>query len=106
MYMAPEMVSSHHYSEKVDVFAMAVMLYEALKCRLNVSRIAMGGGEPGALQEYADNVSQGFREEIPSNWPPAIIKLIKDAWHQVLSQLCHDRWIAPPYYAIHSNLVL
>lgn len=58
MYMAPEMVNSHHYTEKVDVFALSVMLYEALKCRLNVTRIAMGG-EPGALQEYADNVSNG-----------------------------------------------
>lgn len=58
MYMAPEMVTSHHYSEKVDVFAMSVMLYEALKCRLNVTRIALGG-EPGALQEYADTVAGG-----------------------------------------------
>lgn len=58
MYMAPEMVSSHSYSEKVDVFAMAVMLYEALKCRLNVTRLAVGG-EPGALQDYAEQVSQG-----------------------------------------------
>ena len=58
MYMAPEMVTSHHYTEKVDVFAMSVMLYEALKCRLNVTRIAIGG-EPGALKEYADTVASG-----------------------------------------------
>jgi hypothetical protein len=84
MYMAPEMVTSHQYTEKVDVFSATVMLFEALRGRLNVQKLAVAG-EPGALQEYAEGVAAGFREEIPSNWPAEVRSLIEDGWHHVCS---------------------
>ncbi|NJR41465.1 MAG: hypothetical protein HC767_01195 [Akkermansiaceae bacterium] len=66
------MVTSHYYTEKVDVFALSVMLYEVLRCRLNVTRIALAG-EPGALQQYADEVAQGKR-------PGSSLLLLVTAW--------------------------
>jgi serine/threonine protein kinase len=80
--MAPEMVSGDKYSEKVDVYSLAVMLYEALSFRLNVMRLAMGQ-EPQAISEYAQSVALGHREKIPKNWPEPVRSLIEDAWQQV-----------------------
>jgi hypothetical protein len=80
--MAPEMVSSHIYTEKVDVFSLAVMLFEALRGRLNVMRIALDG-DPKAVVAYAQKVANGFREPLPRHWPHAVTSLIEDAWHQV-----------------------
>ena len=87
MYMAPEMVDSHVYTEKVDVFSLAVMLFEALRGRLNVMRIAMGG-DPEAVAEYARKVADGHREPLPSNWPPEVRSLIESAWEQVRTLMC------------------
>eukprot|EP00892_Ulva_mutabilis_P002257 jgi/Ulvmu1/12031/UM083_0044.1 len=81
MYMAPEMVTSHQYTEKVDVFSIGVMLFEALRGRLNVTKLAVTH-DPGSLQDYADSVADGFREDIPSNWPEEVASLIRDSWHQ------------------------
>lgn len=82
MYMAPEMVDGHVYTEKVDVFSLAVMLFEALRGRLNVMRIAMGG-DPEAVVAYAQKVAGGHREALPSNWPLEVRLLIENAWEQV-----------------------
>lgn len=81
MYMAPEMVTSHQYTEKVDVFSIGVMLFEALRGRLNVTKLAITH-DPGSLQDYAESVADGFREDIPSNWPEDVSSLIRDSWHQ------------------------
>jgi hypothetical protein len=80
--MAPEMVTSHKYTEKVDVFSLSVMIYEALRGRLNVLKLAVTG-DPGALETYAHRVASGFREDIPRNWPEDLRRLIQDGWHQV-----------------------
>lgn len=80
--MAPEMVTSHQYTEKVDVFSIGVMLFEALRGRLNVTKLAVTH-DPGSLQDYADSVADGFREDIPSNWPEEVASLVRDSWHQV-----------------------
>ena len=82
LYMAPEMVSGNKYSEKVDVYAMAVMLYEALNFRLNVMKLALGR-EPKAISDYADEVSKGHREQIPKSWPVEVRSLLEGAWEQV-----------------------
>ena len=82
LYMAPEMVNGHIYTEKVDVFSLAVMLFEALRGRLNILHIAMDG-DPAAIAEYAHKVANGHRETVPSNWPAPVKALIQDAWHQV-----------------------
>ena len=87
LYMAPEMVTGHVYTENVDVFSMAVMLFEALRGRLNILHIAMDG-DPALIAEYAHKVSKGHREPLPSNWPDPIKSLIQDAWHQVCTLLC------------------
>lgn len=85
--MAPEMVTSHQYTEKVDVFSIGVMLFEALRGRLNVTKLAVTH-DPGSLQDYADSVADGFREDVPSNWPEEVASLIRDSWHQVRTLIC------------------
>lgn len=87
LYMAPEMVTSHQYTEKVDVFSIGVMLFEALRGRLNVTKLAITH-DPGSLQDYAESVADGFREDIPSNWPDEVSSLIRDSWHQVRPPPC------------------
>lgn len=90
--MAPEMVTSHQYTEKVDVFSIGVMLFEALRGRLNVTKLAITH-DPGSLQDYAESVADGFREDIPSNWPEEVSSLIRDSWHQVRHpHLLHRRF--------------
>jgi serine/threonine protein kinase len=82
LYMAPEMVAGAKYAEKVDVFSLAIMLYEALSFRLNVMKLAMGR-EPTAISDYAQGVAQGHRENLPRGWPQEVKSLLQDAWAQV-----------------------
>lgn len=79
--MAPEMIQGHVYDEKVDVFSLAVMLYETLRGRLIVMHIAMEG-DPGDVARYAQKVAAGHREPLNKKWPPELSSLIEDAWCQ------------------------
>lgn len=103
MYMAPEMVKGNIYNEKVDVFSLGVMLYEALKGRLTVMRIAMGG-DPDDVARYAQQVAAGHREPLHKKWPPELCSLIESAWHQVGLMLL--LWVADEYTAEQSKAVL
>ena len=100
LYMAPEMVSGDKYSEKVDVYSLAVMLYEALSFRLNVMRLAMGQ-EPQAISDYAQKVADGHREKVPKNWPEPVRQLLEDAWHQVRLTL---QGCLLPVTALHARI--
>ena len=82
LYMAPEMTSGLRYTEAVDVFSLAIMLFEALSFRLNVMKLAMGG-DPEAISQYAEKVALGHREKIPKSWPAEVRSLLEDAWEQV-----------------------
>lgn len=103
LYMAPEMVNGHKYTEKVDVFAIAVMFFEALRGRLNILHIALDG-DPAAVAEYADKVSKGHREPLPTNWPASVKSLISDGWHQVTPSTVYSRSFAVRGYLLLCNL--
>ena len=72
---APEVLNNEAYSEKADVYAYGVMLWEILTndCPfrgMQQMQVAMGV------------VGNGLRPRIPANTPPKIAKLIQTCWDQ------------------------
>lgn len=74
-WMAPEMLASHPYDEKVDVYSFAMVLYE-ITCRkipfakcdpMELKRLVLGGARPD-LSEMAAECPENMRELITSCW--------------------------------------
>eukprot|EP00210_Caulerpa_lentillifera_P006598 g6303.t1 len=102
MYMAPEVYKGKHYDEKVDVFGFGVVMYELLSSELILIRVLARARRPSEmkklLKRHAKSVAKGYREEIPSDWPVSIRKLIEECWHQ-------DPQQRPSFTEINDRLV-
>lgn len=78
-YMAPEVLRGTFYSEKVDVFSLAVVMYELLSYAPMTARVT-GEDMVDRMYHYAEKVAGGFRQELPEAWPPQVRALISDSW--------------------------
>eukprot|EP01102_Stenamoeba_stenopodia_P009474 TRINITY_DN2796_c0_g2_i2.p1 TRINITY_DN2796_c0_g2~~TRINITY_DN2796_c0_g2_i2.p1 ORF type:complete len:572 (-),score=128.79 TRINITY_DN2796_c0_g2_i2:239-1954(-) len=72
-YMAPEVINSQKYTEKVDVYSFGVILWEL------ITRQAPYAGIKPLQVLFA--VVQGSRPQIPYNCPPGLSQLITSCWH-------------------------
>ncbi|GMH39357.1 hypothetical protein BSKO_07255 [Bryopsis sp. KO-2023] len=81
MYMAPEVLRSEKYNEKVDTFSFGVILFEVLSGYKIIYMILDMNSDPMLqIERYAENVAKGFRPPIPADWPASIRTLISDCW--------------------------
>ena len=72
-WMAPEMFESNHYSEKIDVYAYAMLLYEML-----TESVPFKG--KSAIQVVTSVTQNNERPVIPSSCPPELKELIQICW--------------------------
>jgi serine/threonine protein kinase len=73
LYMAPEVVMAQPLTEKVDVFAFGIVMYELLtRSLLTVYLTGEDETEEDALVAYATKVADGHREDIPQAWPAEV----------------------------------
>eukprot|EP00904_Undaria_pinnatifida_P014006 jgi/Undpi1/9736/HiC_scaffold_27.g12192.m1 len=73
-YMAPEVVESLPYNEKVDVYAFGLLLWEMLED----NRVFDG---MGVADFYERVVNAGARPNLDMAWPQDLRKLISQCWH-------------------------
>lgn len=87
IHAAPERLQGHKVTEKVDVFAYGVLLYELLSRQLLVPWAASAPEDEGqarqAIERYAYAVAMmGARPPLPASWPPPVCELIRACWAQ------------------------
>jgi len=75
IWMAPELIRGEEYSEKVDIYAYGIMLWE------------MGTGElpyanMDSIQIAVAVSSKGLRPPVPDKWPPFLKELAQQCWHE------------------------
>eukprot|EP00163_Fabomonas_tropica_P010422 TRINITY_DN2054_c0_g1_i3.p1 TRINITY_DN2054_c0_g1~~TRINITY_DN2054_c0_g1_i3.p1 ORF type:complete len:1170 (-),score=362.91 TRINITY_DN2054_c0_g1_i3:186-3695(-) len=73
-WMAPEQLKGGEYSEKADIFAFAMVLFELFS-----EQSPMGNNTPMVAM---GKVIKGERPDIPSSVPREIKDIIEAAWHQ------------------------
>ncbi|KAF5827936.1 kinase-like domain-containing protein [Dunaliella salina] len=76
-----EMFRNEDYSEKVDVFSFGVMLYEVIHRYLVICSISNEGTQE-EIEDYAREVSTGYRPPLGDNWPSELRDLIRRCWDQ------------------------
>eukprot|EP00752_Nemacystus_decipiens_P009861 g8798.t1 len=86
-YMAPEVVESLPYNEKVDVYAFGLLLWEMLEDR----RVFDG---MGVTDFYERVVNAGARPNLDPAWPQDLRKLISQCWHADVDRRPNFRTIA------------
>lgn len=72
-WMSPEMMQGLEYSEKTDVYSLAMVLYEIVSCRVPF-------GDRKKLELYNIVVKQKKRPALPSDCPPALAVVIERCW--------------------------
>eukprot|EP00210_Caulerpa_lentillifera_P001170 g1126.t1 len=80
MYMAPEVLRYKKYNEKVDVFSYGVILYEILQGFTLLSTLPKTA-TISDVKQFASRVADGYRMQIPADWPQPIKALIEDCWN-------------------------
>ncbi|CAM9527385.1 unnamed protein product [Ectocarpus sp. 6 AP-2014] len=95
-YMAPEVVESLPYNEKVDVYAFGLLLWEMLEDR----RVFDG---MGVTDFYERVVNAGARPNLDSAWPQDLRKLISQCWHADVDRRPNFRTIAERLRTLYSN---
>jgi len=76
LWMAPEVLTGRQLSEKVDVYAFAVVLWEMLTGKDPF-------GEFDSFNSFVDAiVDNNVRPPIPPEMHPALQKLLKDSWEK------------------------
>lgn len=84
MYMAPEVLSSREYNEKVDVYSFGIILYEVM-ARFKVLNLFLSADKEGRdalakAKKFSESVQVGYRPPIPMHWPLGVRTLIQDCW--------------------------
>lgn len=72
-WTAPEIIRGERYSDKVDVYSFAIVLWEL------IARTEPYGGKKGVAVAYAA-AEQGARPDIPSFSPPQFTTLMRECW--------------------------
>ncbi len=89
-YMAPEVVESLPYNEKVDVYAFGLLLWEMLQTTQVFHGMTM-------QDFYTRVVNEGARPPMDEAWPIGLQRLISNCWH-------HDADRRPPFCEIVGQL--
>ncbi|KAG5188764.1 kinase-like domain-containing protein [Tribonema minus] len=97
-YMAPEVVESLPYNEKVDVYAFGLLLWEMLQYRRVFEGMSVG-------DFYQRVVNGGIRPPLDSSWPPALRKLIDLCWHADVDKRPDFHYIAAQLKDIYRQLI-
>lgn len=98
MYMAPEVFRNEAYGERSDVFSFGVMIFEALRSRLNVVNLDYGHmGMATATWNFAKSVANGYRPQFPEDWPPQVSDLLR----QLMADSAEDR---PPFDEVSARI--
>ena len=75
-HLAPEVLCTEDYTQKVDVYGYGMLLYEMAH-----NRLPFGGGKlPSKV--LAEKILAGERPKIRSTVPKALAQLIQACWHQ------------------------
>ncbi len=78
-YMAPEIIHSKIYSEKSDIYSLAITYWEIAAWRCIFEAIKKST-ELSTLEAILEMIIHGKREPIPENCPSKIAKLITFGW--------------------------
>ena len=73
VWLAPEIIKGKEYTEKADVYAYGVILYEILTLKPFLSEYRF-------FSEMEDSIVAGKRPELPSDGNPRLLSLIEDCW--------------------------
>jgi len=73
-YMAPEIIASQKYTEKVDVYSFGIIFWE-----LTTRQTPYHGMNP--MQILFAVLNHGLRPSLPNSCPPSISSLINSCWH-------------------------
>jgi len=103
VWMAPEVLKHEKYSEKADIYSIGLLIWS-----LFVGKIPNIGIDQ--LQFVVEITIENFREPIPDNIDPKIIKIIESAWDKdpelrptlpdIIDRLCSIKHpITKRYYA-------
>eukprot|EP01026_Neomeris_dumetosa_P030449 TRINITY_DN2436_c0_g1_i13.p1 TRINITY_DN2436_c0_g1~~TRINITY_DN2436_c0_g1_i13.p1 ORF type:complete len:402 (+),score=56.92 TRINITY_DN2436_c0_g1_i13:803-2008(+) len=77
-YQAPEeLQGKQDVNCKADIYSFGVMVYELLQGQRPFQR-KFGNNDFAVI----DQVVKGGREDIPSEWPPQLAKIVKKCWEQ------------------------
>ncbi|GAM24346.1 hypothetical protein SAMD00019534_075210 [Acytostelium subglobosum LB1] len=80
IWMAPELLmGSDNYTEKVDVYAYGIILWE-----IGTGELPYSGLD--SVQLAVAVSTKGLRPTIPSTWPAPLHQLIQSCWHQDANQ--------------------
>ncbi|KAJ9520847.1 hypothetical protein QJQ45_014048, partial [Haematococcus lacustris] len=79
--MSPEMFKEEPYTEAVDVFSFAVVMYELFHRYLMLHAISLEGTDE-EVEAYAERVSNGFRPPIAPHLGPEFQSLLQQCWAQ------------------------
>jgi len=75
-YMAPEVITTTDYSEKIDVYGFGIIMWELITRKAPYENLT-------PMQILYGVVHQNLRPLIPSLCPPVIYSLINMCWHQL-----------------------
>ncbi|PNH09132.1 Serine/threonine-protein kinase HT1 [Tetrabaena socialis] len=90
VYLAPEAYKNEPYNDKVDIYSLAILMYE-LFGRTSVTYTHISTKLPAFSRmlinadEFAERVAAGYRPPRPkmmNKLPPELWELIEAAWHQ------------------------
>ncbi|KXZ44420.1 hypothetical protein GPECTOR_68g393 [Gonium pectorale] len=90
IYLAPEAYKNEPYNDKVDVYSLAILMYE-LFGRTSITYTHISTKLPAFSRmlcnpdEFAERVAAGYRPPRPNQMnklPPELWELIEAAWHQ------------------------
>jgi Protein tyrosine and serine/threonine kinase len=96
-YMAPEVVESLPYNEKVDVYAFGLLLWEMLQYRRVFEGMKVG-------EFYQRVVNGGMRPAMDPSWPPALRRVIDACWHADVDKRPDFHYIAAQLREIYHQV--
>eukprot|EP00005_Dracoamoeba_jomungandri_P000898 CAMPEP_0174251982 /NCGR_PEP_ID=MMETSP0439-20130205/1638_1 /TAXON_ID=0 /ORGANISM="Stereomyxa ramosa, Strain Chinc5" /LENGTH=565 /DNA_ID=CAMNT_0015332445 /DNA_START=29 /DNA_END=1726 /DNA_ORIENTATION=+ len=89
IWMAPEVLSGHLASEKSDIYAYAIVLWEILTRQPPFSNVR-------SFEEFLDDVIDNHkRPPLPDDTQPGMKQLIEDCWHPNPKKRPHFKDILP-----------
>jgi serine/threonine protein kinase len=77
-YMSPELLEGKPYTEKADIYAYGLLLWEIFMSRLPFNECT----SPWAMSR---EILEGTRPMIPRNWPDDLCELVQRCWNPVCS---------------------